>query len=99
MVNEIKEKEFDEVIKEGKVLIDCYASWCGPCQMISPIIEEIASENKEYRFYKLDVDDAQTVTKEYGVMSIPSLLVFNDGKLIDKSVGLKSKSEIKDLLK
>ena len=99
MVNEIKEKEFDEVIKEGKVLVDCYASWCGPCQMISPIIEEIASENKEYRFYKLDVDDAQTVTKEYGVMSIPSLLVFNDGKLIDKSVGLKSKSEIKDLLK
>ncbi len=99
MVNEIKEKEFDEVIKEGKVLVDCYASWCGPCQMISPIIEEIASENKEYRFYKLDVDDAQTVTKEYGVMSIPSLLIFNDGKLIDKSVGLKSKSEIKDLLK
>ena len=99
MVNEIKEKEFDEEIKEGKVLVDCYASWCGPCQMISPIIEEIASENKEYRFYKLDVDDAQTVTKEYGVMSIPSLLIFNDGKLIDKSVGLKSKSEIKDLLK
>ena len=99
MVNEIKEKEFDEAIKEGKVLVDCYASWCGPCQMISPIIEEIASENKEYRFYKLDVDDAQTVTKEYGVMSIPSLLIFNDGKLIDKSVGLKSKSEIKDLLK
>ena len=99
MVDEIKEKEFDEVIKEGKVLVDCYASWCGPCQMISPIIEEIASENKEYRFYKLDVDDAQTVTKEYGIMSIPSLLIFNDGKLIDKSVGLKSKSEIKDLLK
>ena len=99
MVNEITEKDFDEKIKEGKVLVDCYASWCGPCQMISPIIDEIASENKEYKFYKLDVDDAGEIAREYAVMSIPSLLIFNDGKLIDKSVGLKSKSEIKDLLK
>lgn len=99
MVKEISEKEFDEVIKEGKVLIDCYATWCGPCKMLSPIIDQLAESNSEYSFYKLDVDNAGDITKKYGIMSIPTLLVFDNGTLKETIVGLRSKSELEDVLK
>ena len=99
MVKEINENEFNEVIKEGKVLVDCFATWCGPCQMLSPIIEELANEAKEYSFYKLDVDQNPDIASTYGVMSIPTLLIFEDGKLRETSVGLKSKDELLNMLK
>ena len=58
MVKEIKENEFEDVIKTGKVLVDCYATWCGPCKMLSPIIDSLAEEIKDTKFYKLDVDNS-----------------------------------------
>ena len=94
MVKEIKETEFEGVISNGKVLVDCYASWCGPCKMLSPIVDEVANEIKDCTFYKLDVDDAEKVSKQYGIMSIPTLLLFEDGKLIDTSVGFVSKDDL-----
>ena len=94
MVKEIKETEFEGVISKGKVLVDCYASWCGPCKMLSPIVDEVANEIKDCTFYKLDVDDAEKVSKQYGIMSIPTLLLFEDGKLIDTSVGFVSKDDL-----
>lgn len=99
MVKELSEKEFNEVIKEGKVLVDCFATWCGPCQMLSPVIEELANEVKEYSFYKLDVDQNPDIASTYGVMSIPTLLIFEDGELRETSVGLKSKDELLNMLK
>ena len=99
MVKEIKEEEFDKVIASGKVVVDCYAPWCGPCKMLSPIIDEIALELKDYSFYKLNVDDAEEVSRKYGIMSIPALLIIENGELKQKSVGFKSKSELKELLK
>ena len=84
MVNELNEKEFNEKIKEGKVLVDCYATWCGPCKMLSPIIDEVSNEVKNYTFYKLDVDENENIAEEYGIMSIPTLLIFEDGKLKEK---------------
>jgi len=99
MVKEIKENEFKEVIKEGKVLVDCFATWCGPCKMLSPVLDEISNEVDTYKFYKLDIDDSEEVAEEYGIMSIPTLLIFIDGKLTEKIVGLKSKQELKEILK
>lgn len=99
MVKEINENEFDEVIKEGKVLVDCYATWCGPCQMLSPIVEEVANEVKTYKFYKLDVDQNENIASKYGIMSIPTLLIFEDGNLKETLVGFKSKEELISILK
>ena len=99
MVKEINENEFDEVIKEGKVLVDCYATWCGPCQMLSPIVEEVANEVKTYNFYKLDVDQNENISSRYGIMSIPTLLIFEDGNLKETLVGFKSKEELINILK
>ena len=99
MVKEIKENEFKNVISTGKVLVDCYATWCGPCRMLSPIIDQLSDEIKEVSFYKLDVDDAPNVSEEFGIMSIPTLLLFKDGKLNETIVGLRSKDEIEEFLK
>ncbi len=99
MVNNITDKEFDEKIKSGKVLIDCYAEWCGPCKMLSPIVDELANEIKDVSFYKLNVDESDEVVRKYSVMSIPTLLIFEDGELKTTSVGFKSKDDIKELLK
>ena len=98
-VIEIKESEFFDMIKSGKVLVDCYADWCGPCKLLGPIIDEIAKENDSYSFYKINVDDAYEVTETYNINAIPLLLIFNDGKLINTSIGLKSKEEINELIK
>ena len=98
MIKQIKENEFDEVVKEGKVVVDCFATWCGPCRMLAPVLEEI-SEESSYKFYKLDVDESEEKASEYGIMSIPTLLIFEDGKLVDKIVGLKSKDELKEIFK
>ena len=99
MVKEIKESEFDQSISSGKVVVDCYAPWCGPCRMLSPIIDEIAEELTDYSFYKLNVDDAEEVSRKYGIMSIPALLILENGELKQKLVGFKSKSELKEILK
>lgn len=97
-VIEIKENEFNDKIKDGKVLVDCYATWCGPCRMLSPIIDELATNMEDTHFYKLDVDEAESICKDYGIMSIPALLLFKDGKLITKSVGLKQIDELEEML-
>ncbi len=99
MVKEIKEKDFDNSIKEGKVLVDCYADWCGPCRMLSPIVDEVSEELKDVTFYKLNVDDAEDVSTKYGIMSIPTLLIFDKGELKEQLVGFKTKEELIDILK
>ncbi len=98
MVVEISEKEFEEKVSRGNVLVDCYAPWCGPCRMLGPVIDEVAKGNTEYKFYKLNVDDAEEVAMKYGIMSIPTILVFKDGELKQTSVGFKTKDEIKGML-
>ncbi len=99
MVKQITDKEFDESIKSGKVLVDFYAEWCGPCKMLSPVVDELSEELTDVTFYKLNVDDSDEVVRKYNVMSIPTLLVFENGELKNTSVGFKNKDEIKGLLK
>ncbi len=91
MVKQIDSKEFKEVIKEGKIVVDLFATWCGPCKMLSPILDEISEEITTTKFYKIDVDDNEDVAREYNVMSIPTVLVFENGNLINTIIGLKGK--------
>ena len=90
--------EFEEVIANGKVLVDFSATWCGPCQMISPIIEELAEELDDVKVCKGDVDDQPTLARKFFVMSIPTMIVFKDGKPAKRHVGALSKEEILELL-
>ena len=97
MVIEVKDNKLE--IGKGKVLVDCYATWCGPCRMLAPVIEELSTEIKDYTFYKVDVDENEEIARDYEIMSIPTLLIFENGELKEKIVGLRSKSELLDLLK
>ena len=100
-VTKLEEKDFQKTVIDSKkkVLVDCYADWCGPCRMLGPIVEEVSDENTDCEFYKLNVDEAEEISMKYGIMSIPTLLVFNNGELVNKSVGLIQKEKIKELLK
>lgn len=81
------------------VLIDFYAAWCGPCRMVSPLVDEIAEENSDYQICKVDVDEAPELAQKFGVMSIPTLVVWKDGKVVTQSVGAVPKDTILDMLK
>lgn len=90
----------EEVTKSEKpVLIDFYADWCGPCKMLSPIIDEIAEENSEIKVVKVNVDDSQDLAMKYQVMSIPTLVVIKNGEEVNRSVGLIDKSQVANLIK
>lgn len=93
------ETEFDEIVKDGVSLVDFYASWCGPCKMLAPFIEEIAEEyDGKAKVCKVDVDDVETLAYRYNVRSIPTLLYFKDGKLKDVNVGFQDKKSIASTL-
>ena len=94
MVKEILSDEFKEVIKEGKVVIDFFATWCGPCKMLSPVMDEISNELSDISFYKVDVDKNEDIAREYGIMSIPTIIIFENGNVVNTLVGLRSKSEL-----
>ncbi len=99
VVHLTKENFEKEVLTSQKpVLIDFFATWCGPCRMVSPIIEEIASENAGSKVCKVDVDEQPDLARQFGVMSIPTLVVVKDGKVINKSIGAKSKKAIMAML-
>lgn len=93
--------DFEEkVLKSGKpALIDFYAEWCGPCQMAAPIIDKLSEEYKDKVVIgKVDVDANQDLAQKYGVMSIPTMIVFNDGKEVDKKVGFPGEQGVRDLI-
>ena len=98
-VIELTVENFDaEVLQSEKpVLVDFWASWCGPCRMLSPVVDEIAEETDTIKVCKVNVDDQVELAQRFGIMSIPTLLAFRDGKLIKQSVGVQPKQAILDM--
>ena len=98
----LNEKNFEEeVLKSDKtVLIDFWASWCGPCRMMSPVVDEIAEEMKDaVKVCKINIDEEQNLAVKYNDMSIPTFVVIRDGKEIGRTIGVQDKEEIKKMLK
>ena len=95
-----KENYDAEVIRSDKpVLLDFWATWCGPCRMIAPAVEQIAQEHPEYKVGKINVDEEPELTREFGIMSIPSLFVVKKGEIVQEAVGVMPKDKILDMLK
>ena len=83
---------------QGKVLVDFWASWCGPCRMIAPIVEELAAETEGVTFAKVNVDENADVAIGLGIQAIPTLFLFRDGKAVDKAVGVQTKDALKAMI-
>ncbi|MBP3647509.1 MAG: thioredoxin [Clostridia bacterium] len=89
----------EKVLSNPKpVLVDFYADWCGPCKMLAPLVEEISNESDAYEVVKLNVDDAPDLAARYGVMSIPTLIVFKNGEVAGRTVGVQNKANILKLI-
>ncbi|MBI4436072.1 MAG: thioredoxin [Candidatus Omnitrophica bacterium] len=95
-VLEVDDQSFEKEVERADrpVVVDFWAEWCGPCKMLSPIVEEVAKEYKEVKFCRLNVDDNPNQAGKFQIMSIPTLIFFKQGKAIDKVVGLISKGEM-----
>ena len=100
-VNIITMDNFEkEVFESDKpVLLDIWASWCGPCRMVLPIIDEIAEEHPEYKVCKVNVDEEGELAEKFGVMSIPTLFAIKNGEITDQAVGVRTKQQLLDMLK
>ena len=95
---EITDSNFEEVLNSDKpVLVDFWAEWCGPCKMIGPVVEELANDyDGKAVIAKVDVDSNPTVTAKYGIRSIPTLLIFKEGEIVDKQIGAVAKKALSD---
>lgn len=99
MVNNINSENFNNEISNGLSIVDFFAEWCGPCKMLGPVFEELSNEMKDsVKFYKLDVDQSIDKAYEYKVSTVPSMIIFKDGKMIEKLVGFMPKDQIKEKL-
>ena len=87
---------FDSLISDGVVVVDFFANWCGPCKMLGPVLEELSSSRGEVKVVKIDVDQEEDLARRFGVMSIPALYLFKDGKQIDSKVGFMPLSDLEE---
>ena len=98
MLLHLKNEDFNKEIESGLVLVDFYADWCGPCKMISPIIEQLASERANTKFIKVNVDIHEDIARSYGIMSIPTIIVFKNGEIVNQNIGFAPKEVIESWL-
>ncbi len=98
-IKKITTNDFDQEIIQGKgtALLDFYADWCGPCQAMAPVLEELAQEI-DAQILRVNVDEEPDLAQKYGIMSIPTLIFFRDGEAVKKSIGVSDKSEIKAMI-
>ena len=99
VINITKNNFAEEVLNSDKpVLLDFWASWCGPCRMVSPIIDEIANERADIKVGKINVDEQPELAAKFSVMSIPTLVVIKDGKIVNQAMGARPKAQILDMI-
>lgn len=101
-IRKINLEEFNDLVLENKktVLVDFFASWCGPCKMLAPILDEVSKENNtDAIICKVDVDESFDLAKSYGVMSVPTIILFKDGVEAKRAIGLKNKDYLLDMIK
>ena len=101
MTVNVTAENFDEEVLnyKGKVLVDFWAEWCGPCMMLGPIIEEVSEEVDDVKFCKVNCDEARDVALQFGIMTIPNLIVFENGEQINQSIGYIEKEDVLNLIK
>ena len=100
MVKHVTTADFEEVVikAEGKVLVDFFATWCGPCSMMAPVLEQVSDITQDIKIVKVDIDENPELAERYKVMSIPTFMVFENGTVVKKTVGAISKSELLELI-
>ena len=87
-------QEFDNEVKEGLVLVDFFATWCGPCKMLSPLLEQLAEEKPDLKILKIDVDEVGPLAARYSIQAIPTLMLFKDGERKDTKLGYQNKNQL-----
>ncbi|WP_081431668.1 MULTISPECIES: thioredoxin [Leptospira] len=97
-LTEINDANFKAETANGVVLVDCWAEWCGPCRMVAPVLDELSQEMADIKITKLNVDFNQKTAQELGIQSIPTLLLYKDGVLVDKAIGALPKPQIKKFI-
>lgn len=101
MATEIKQDTFDSFVNQPDkpVLVDFWATWCGPCRMLSPVVEEVSKAHEDtLSVGKVNVDDCPELAQKFGVMSIPTLILFKDGQIVDKRIGYQPKNELEEMV-
>lgn len=101
MTIEVTAQNFDEEVLnyKGKVLVDFWAEWCGPCMMLGPVIEEVSEEVDDVKFCKVNCDEARDLALQFGIMTIPNLIVFENGEQVNQSIGYIEKEDVLELIK
>ena len=98
-IKHVKTSEFDEIMDAAPLaMVDFWASWCGPCRMVSPIIDEIAAARSDVRVGKINVDEQPELARQFGIMSIPTLVVMKNGRIVSQAVGARPRSAIESML-
>lgn len=85
------ETNFNELVNNDLVLVDFFATWCGPCKMLGPVLEDLASDRSDVKIVKIDVDESENLARRFGIMSVPTMILFKDGKEVDKTSGYMPK--------
>lgn len=99
MLLDVTDKNFAEEISEGLVMVDFWAPWCGPCRMQTPILEQMSGEyTDQVKFVKLNVDENPTTSQQFGIMSIPNMLLFKDGEVVENIVGVHQKAQLEPII-
>lgn len=98
-VEHLNEANFESAIRSGVTLVDFFATWCGPCKMLSPIIEELSAEADGFSVYKVDIDECEDLAMDFSVMSVPTLIVFKNGEEAERMIGVRSKADILNVIR
>lgn len=100
MVKDITTQEFQEKVinSSNPVLVDFWAPWCGPCRMLSPVVDSVSEQYDGVDFYKVNADEEGSLAGEFGIMSIPTLMLFKDGKIVDESLGVIGEEQLKEFI-